>query len=187
MSSERPARMVLVAAVADNGVIARGGGLPWDIPEDAEHYLRTVRHHALLMGRTTYDEIGGPMPDSTTIVLTRDRAWRPGGGVRVAHDIESALELARSSEHGDRPLMVVGGAQVYALALAAGAEAQVLTEVHLSPEGDTFYPAFDRAEWTETRREPHLDAEVPFEFVWLSRGARHGDDAGRPRPSEPIT
>jgi hypothetical protein len=59
--------------------------------------------------------------------------------------------------------------------------------VHLSPEGDTFYPAFDRGEWTETRREPHLDAEVPFEFVWLSRSARHGDDAGRPRPSEPIT
>jgi dihydrofolate reductase len=65
--------------------------------------------------------------------------------------------------------MVLGGAQVYALALAAGAEEQILTQVHLSPEGDTFYPDFDRAEWTETRREPHLDADVPFEFVWLTR------------------
>jgi dihydrofolate reductase len=70
--------------------------------------------------------------------------------------------------------MVLGGAQVYASALAAGAEEQVLTEVHLSPEGDTFYPDFDHAEWTETRREPHLHADVPFEFVWLSRIAPHG-------------
>ena len=73
MTSDRQVRMVLVAAVADNGVIAHGGALPWDIPEDTEHYLRTVRHHAVLLGRTTYDEIGGPMPDCTTIVLTRDR------------------------------------------------------------------------------------------------------------------
>lgn len=189
MRPERPARMVLVAAVADNGVIARGGALPWNIPEDAEHYLRTVRHHAALMGRTTYEEIGGPMPDSTTIVLTRDRAWRPEGGVLVAHDIAGALEEARSSEHGDRPLMVLGGAQVYALALAAGAEEQVLTEVHLSPEGDTFYPDFDRVDWTETRREPHLDAAVPFEFVWLSRTAPTGAPAPHEQdpPPEPLT
>ena len=129
-----------------------------------------MRGHAVLMGRTTYDEIGGPMPDTTTIVLTRDRMWR-GDGVHVAHDIARALEVAAASEHGDRPLMVIGGAQVYALALDAGAEEQVITEVHASPEGDTFYPDIDRAEWTETRREPHLDAPVPYEFVWHTRTA----------------
>jgi dihydrofolate reductase len=112
--------------------------------------------------------MGGPMPDCTTIVLTRDRMWR-GDDVRVAHDLATALEVAAASEHGDRPLMVIGGAQVYALALEAGAEEQVLTEVHVSPEGDTRYPEFDRAGWTETAREPHLDAPVPFEFVWLAR------------------
>jgi dihydrofolate reductase len=160
--------MVLVAAVADNGVIARDGALPWVIPEDSEHYVATVRHHAVLMGRRTYDEMGGPMPDCTNIVLTRDRMWR-GDDVRVAHDIATALEVAAASDHGDKPLMVIGGAQVFALALEAGAEEQVLTEVHLSPEGDTRYPDFDRSEWSETRREPHLDAPVPFEFVWLRR------------------
>lgn len=161
-------RMVLVAAVADNGVIAHDGAVPWDIPEDSEHYVATVRDHAVLMGRTTYDEMGGPMPDCTNIVLTRDRMWR-GDDVRVAHDIASALEVATASEHAGKPLMIIGGAQIYALALEAGAEAQVLTEVHVSPEGDTRYPGFDRSEWTETHREPHLDAPVPFEFVWLER------------------
>ena len=178
MTIHRPVRMVLVAAVADNGVIAHGGALPWNIPEDTEHYLRTVRHHAVLLGRTTYEEIGGPMPDCTTIVLTRDRSWR-GDGVRVAHDVAAALDVARASEHADRPLMVLGGAQVYALALAAGAEEQIVTEVHVSPEGDTFYPDFDRTEWTETRRESHLEADVPFEFVWLKRLAS-GDSEARP-------
>ena len=163
-------RMVLVAAVADNGVIARDGALPWDIPEDSRHYVATTRHHAVLMGRTTYDEMGGPMPDSTNIVLTRDRSWR-AVGVRVAHDLATALEVAGASPHRDRPLMVIGGAQVFALALEAGAGEQVLTEVHLSPLGDTYYPAFDRSEWTETRREPHLEGPVPFEFVWLERRA----------------
>ena len=181
MIIDRPVRMVLVAAVADNGVIAHGGALPWNIPEDTEHYLRTVRHHAVLLGRTTYEEIGGPMPDCTTIVLTRDRSWH-GDGVRVAHDVAAALDVARASEHADRPLMVLGGAQVYALALAAGAEEQIITEVHLSPEGDTFYPDFDRAEWTETRRESHLDTDVPFEFVWLTRLAP-GDSEARPGPA----
>src|SRR4051812_50193636 len=85
MTPARPARMVLVAAVADNRVIASGGALPWDIPEDTEHYLRTVRHHAVLLGRTTYDEIGGAMPGCNTIVPTRGRGGGGAGGGVAPH------------------------------------------------------------------------------------------------------
>ena len=102
------------------------------------------------MGRATYDSIGRPLPGRTTIVLTRDPDWS-ADGVLVAHDLDAALELAEDLP-GD--VMVAGGSQVYAAALPI-ADEQVLTEVHQSPEGDTFYPDFDRNEWTEVRREHH--------------------------------
>ena len=157
-------RLTLVAAVADNGVIGDAGDIPWRIPADFAHFKALTLGHVLVMGRATYDSIGRPLPGRTTIVLTRDPDWH-ADGVLVAGSLDDALDLA-----ADLPgeVFVVGGAGVYAQALER-AQAQVLTEVHLGPPGDTFYPAFDRSAWTETRREPHLDAEVPHEFVWLER------------------
>jgi dihydrofolate reductase len=158
------ARVTLVAAVADNGVIGNDGDIPWRIPEDFAHFKALTLGHVLVMGRATYESIGRPLPGRTTIVLTRDLAWS-ADGVRVARSLDEALDLAAGI---DTEVFVVGGAGVYAQALDR-ADAQVLTEVHLSPEGDTRYPDFDRAQWREARREPHLGDEVPFELVWLER------------------
>ncbi|GGO75295.1 dihydrofolate reductase [Nocardioides deserti] len=156
-------RVVLVAAVADNGVIGAGGDIPWRIPEDFAHFKRTTLGHTLLMGRATYDSIGRPLPGRTTVVLTRDREWSVDG-VLVAHDLDEAFALADGLD-GD--LMVAGGAQVYRDALPH-ADEQVLTEVRRSPDGDTFYPAFDRAAWEETSREVHDG----FDIVRLRRADR---------------
>jgi dihydrofolate reductase len=158
-------RVTLVAAVADNGVIGHEGGIPWRIPADFAHFKALTLGQVLVMGRATYDSIGRPLPGRTTVVLTRDPSWTAAEGVLVARDLDEALELAAGLP-GE--VFVAGGAGVYAQALER-AHAQVLTEVHLSPEGDTHYPDFDRTRWIETRREPHLDAEIPFEFVWLER------------------
>jgi dihydrofolate reductase len=162
--SGTPPRLTLVAAVADNGVIGRDGDIPWRIPADFAHFKALTLGHVLVMGRATYDSIGRPLPGRTTIVLTRDPDWA-ADGVLVAASLDQALVLAAEI---DDEVFVAGGAGVYAHALDR-ADAQVLTEVHLSPDGDTRYPSFDRAQWTETRREAHLDAEVPHEFVWLER------------------
>jgi dihydrofolate reductase len=169
-------RVTLVAAVADNGVIGAAseanpaGDIPWRIPEDFAHFKALTLGHVLVMGRSTYDSIGRPLPGRTTIVLTRDPAWS-AEGVLVADSLDAAL--ARAAEI-DEQVFVVGGAQVYAAALGR-AHAQVLTEVHLSPPGDTFYPVFERDDWAETLREQHLDAEIPYEFVWLERIAQPTD------------
>ncbi len=157
-------RVTLVAAVADNGVIGADGDIPWRIAADFAHFKTLTLGHVLVMGRATYESIGRPLPGRTTVVLTRDPGWT-ADGVLVAPDLATALRLAGEI---DEQVFVVGGASVYAEALAV-ADAQVLTEVHLSPEGDTRYPAFDHQEWVERRREPHLDAEVPYEFVWYAR------------------
>jgi dihydrofolate reductase len=164
MTRPHRAKLVLVAAVADNGVIGLAGDIPWKISEDLRHFRAVTRDNSVLMGRRTYESIGHPLPYRTNIVLTRDPEWS-AEGVFVAHDVDEAVALA---DDFDGDLMVIGGAEVYALTVDR-ADAQILTEVHLSPEGDTHYPAFDRSAWTETKREPHLDAETPFEFVWLER------------------
>jgi dihydrofolate reductase len=137
--------VTLIAAVARNGVIGADGGIPWHLPEDFAHFKATTLGHTLLMGRATYDSIGRPLPGRTTIVLTRDPDWR-AEGVLVADSIEEALAMAE----GD--VFVAGGAAVYAAALPY-ADEQLLSEVDLEPEGDTFYPAYDRAEWREVSRE----------------------------------
>jgi dihydrofolate reductase len=148
MSTPGGKRVVLVAAVAENGVIGNGPDIPWRIPGEQAEFKRLTVGHTLLMGRTTYESIGRPLPGRTTVVLTRDPAWH-ADGVLVAHDLDHALRLAEDLP-GD--VVVAGGAEVYAAAMEH-ADEQVLTEVHLDPEGDVLYPSFETAEWTEAGRE----------------------------------
>jgi len=155
-------KVVLVAAVADNGVIGRDGDIPWKISEDLKHFRATTTGHTVLMGRSTYDSIGHPLPYRTNVVLTRNPDWA-ADGVFVAHSVKDGIELAQDFE-GD--VMVIGGGQVYVDALPF-ADVQVITEVHMSPEGDTFYPDWDRSGWTETRRDPRDG----YDFVWWERVA----------------
>src|ERR687889_285271 len=162
--------VVLVAAVAANGVIGDRGTIPWRIPGEQARFKAVTLGHTLVMGRATYDSIGRPLPGRTTIVLTRDPAWG-ADGVLVAASLSDALRLADRLP-GD--VMVAGGEQVYAEALPV-ADAQLLTKVHLSPDGDTHYPEFDPTEWEETGRERH----GTYDVVRLSRvrpGRRPGSD-----------
>lgn len=153
-------RVILVAAVARNRVIGNGPEIPWSLPGEQAEFKKLTMGHTLVMGRTTYESIGRPLPGRTTIVLTRDRGWS-ADGVLVAHDLMHALARAATTE-GE--VVVAGGAQVYAEALPLAGE-QIITEVPLEPEGDAFYPAFDERDWVETDRE-HFDG---FERVWYSR------------------
>jgi dihydrofolate reductase len=158
-------RVVLVAAVAENGVIGNGPDIPWRIPGEQAEFKALTMGHTLVMGRTTFESIGRPLPGRTTIVLTRDPAWSVDG-VLVANTIEEALAMAAALP-GD--VMVAGGAQVYAAALPY-ADRQVITRVRLHPEGDVHYPAYAPEEWTETRREPG----EAYDRVFLSRRPPNG-------------
>ena len=166
MPSERGTaqRVVLVVAVADNGVIGVDGDLPWRLPPDMAHFRRTTLGHVVVMGRKTFESMRRPLVDRTNVVVTRQADWS-ADGVLTAGSLDEALTLA-SSYDGD--VMVIGGGEIYAQALDL-ADAVVLTEVHLSPEGDAHFPALDPAVWHETAREPHEHEGVAFDFVWLDR------------------
>lgn len=153
--------VTMVAAVADNGVIGRAGDIPWHLPEDFAHFKATTVGHTLILGRTTHEGIGKPLPDRTTIVLTRNAGWQ-AEGVLVAADIAAALALA-DEQPGE--VMIGGGGAVYDAAMPY-ADVQILSEVHQRPEGDTYYPQFDHDEaWVERIRE----AREGFDIVWWDR------------------
>lgn len=155
-----PRKVVLVAAVARNGVIGNGPDIPWKVPGEQAAFKHLTMGHTLVMGRTTYESIGRPLPGRTTIVLTRDRGWSTEG-VLVAHSLDDALlQATRLPGH----VVVAGGASVYAAALPLATE-QVLSEIPLEPEGDVHYPDFDRRAWVETRRD-QLDG---YDRSWLRR------------------
>ena len=160
----RQKRVVMVAAVADNGVIGLGGEIPWRIPEDLKHFREVTRDHTVVMGRVTYEGIGHPLPFRTNVVITRQPGWS-AEGVLVAPSLEVALDVADGihSETG-ADVVIGGGTQIYDAAMPLATH-QILTEVHQSPDGDTHYPQFDRADWEETRREDRDG----FSWVWLQR------------------
>jgi dihydrofolate reductase len=159
-------RVILVAAVARNGVIGNGPDIPWKVPGEQRVFKELTLGHALVMGRTTYESIGRPLPGRTTIVLTRDRAWTPGHPeVLVAHSLLGALGRAASLPDGE--VVVAGGAQVYDDALGLASEL-VISEIPLEPEGDVHFPRIDPSVWEVTDRERFEG----FERVWYGRVER---------------
>ncbi|MCJ2136527.1 dihydrofolate reductase [Methylobacterium sp. J-026] len=140
--------VALVAAIARNGVIGRDNGLAWHLSSDLKRFKALTLGKPMLMGRRTWDSIGRPLPGRRTLVLTRDRTFR-AEGAEIVHDWDSALAAAAGPE-----LMVVGGAEIYAIALPR-ADRLHLTEVAADPEGDVRFPDFDRARFRETFREQH--------------------------------
>jgi dihydrofolate reductase len=156
-------RISFVVAFDRNRVIGKDGGLPWRLPDDMRHVRKLTVGKPLIMGRRTYDSIGRPLPDRTSIVLTRDTAFHPEG-VLVARTPDEALALA-----GDAPEVIVfGGAGVFADFLAS-ADRIYLTEVDAEVAGDTYFPPLDSAQWRETERETHpADPRHPYAFDWVT-------------------
>lgn len=143
--------VALVVAVGANGVIGRDGGLPWGRTGDLPHFKALTMGHVLVMGRRTYESIGHPLPGRTSVVVTRQPDWTAPDGVFVYPDVEAALDKAAEI---DPEVFVVGGAQVYESTLPF-ADRLVVTHVDQSPEGDTYFPEVDCAQWNEVRREAY--------------------------------
>ena len=156
--------IVLVVARAENGVIGRGGTLPWHIPADLRHFRQVTTGTPMIMGRKTFASLPKLLPGRRHIVLTRDAKWS-AQGAEVAFSVDEALALAAS----DR-ISVIGGAEIFDLFMPH-ATAIELTVVHAVIAGDTFMPAPDPALWREVSREHHPgeDGRPAFSFVRLER------------------
>jgi dihydrofolate reductase len=149
-------KISLIAAVAENGIIGNGNRLPWRIQGDMMFFKQITLAKPIIMGRKTFDSLGGrPLKDRLNIVVTRNTDYKAEGAI-VTTTVEKAFDIGRkiAAETGKDEVMVIGGAEIYRLALPM-ADRLYLTEIHMQPEGDTKFPDFDRSEWVETKRDFH--------------------------------
>ena len=151
----------IIVAIAKNGTIGDKNSLLWHIKEDMRFFRTTTSGHAVIMGRKTFESLGSrPLPKRTNIVITRgDREFK---GALTAHSIEEAVRLAGNDEE----IFIIGGAQIYAEALAV-ADRMYITHVDREYDGDTSFPNVDFSKWqlvSVERHERGEEYEYPFEF-----------------------
>lgn len=146
------ARLSIVVAVAENGVIGREGDLPWRLSADLRRFKRITMGHHLLMGRKTYDSIGRLLPGRTTAIMTRSSDYRVEGAL-VGNSLDELL-----AKIDDSDVFVVGGAEIYEATLPQATRLH-FTRVHATMDGDVFFPEIDWNEWTEVESETYAADE----------------------------
>ena len=155
--------IVIVAAVAKNGVIGRDNALPWQLPEDMRHFRALTTGHAVLMGRKTWESLPPkfrPLPNRRNFVLTRDASY-VAPGATVVHSLDDALKVGA----GETALFAIGGAELYRRLLPQ-AQRMELTEIDAEFAGDVRFPDFDRAQWREVgRRAARSASGLDYAFV----------------------
>lgn len=168
--------IVLVIAVADNGVIGAGGTIPWRLKTDQQRFRMMTMRKPIVMGRKTFVSLRRPLSGRTNIVVTRDADFRAAGAI-----VTTSFADARAVAMGDalrRPaneIAVIGGAEIYAQWIDC-ADRLEITEVHARPEGDTYFSAIDAAGWEEVARVRNLagpDDSADFSYVTYRRRKSH--------------
>ncbi len=168
--------IVLIVAVADNGVIGAGGAIPWRLKTDLQRLKTMTMGKPVVMGRKTFISLRRPLPGRTNIVLTRDPDFRAAGAV-----VTTSFTEARAVATGDAlrrfvtEIAVIGGAEIYAQFMGCADRLEV-TEVHARPEGDTCFAAIDPAIWEEVARVRNSagpDDSADFSFVTYRRRGAH--------------
>ncbi|MFZ1810872.1 MAG: dihydrofolate reductase, partial [Candidatus Nitrotoga sp.] len=142
-SDERGGKLAIIVAMARNRTIGINNTLPWRISADLKRFKSLTMGHHLIMGRKTFDSIGKPLPGRTTVVVTRNDALKIEGCI-MAHSLEEAITACA----GDDEIFIVGGAELYALAMPL-VDTIYLTEIRQDVAGDTHFPEFDKKLWQE--------------------------------------
>lgn len=158
--------LTLLVAAAENNVIGVGNQLPWHLPADLRRFKQITLGHPMVMGRKTFESIGRPLPERTSIVVTRQASWPAPAGVVVCHSVPEAVAAAQAL---DEQVFVVGGAEIYQQSLPL-ADRVLLTRVHVTLPGDAYFPDLPATQWQEVSREDFPADErhaYPYSFLDL--------------------
>ncbi len=147
-------KLTLVAAVAKNGVIGSKNDLPWYLPEDLKHFKNVTTGKTVLMGRKTYESIINrlkkPLPNRTSVVISRNIGFAVPDGIQVFPNLESALEVLKNTDE----VMVIGGAQIFEQTISH-ADKLILTEIDKEYEGDIYFPVVNKTVWKKISEDKH--------------------------------
>lgn len=157
----------LIAALTQNKVIGKNNDLPWHLPDDMKYFMKTTTGHHVIMGRKNYESLPEkfqPLPNRVNIVVTHQKNYK-AENCTVVHSIEEGIQIARTANQQE--LFIIGGAEIYTQGFLQ-ADRLYLTEIQGTLEGDTYFPEFNKADWKEISRTPHLADErhaFAFDFV----------------------
>ena len=154
----------IIVAVSENGIIGNDNQLLWRLPDDLKRFKQLTLGHPMIMGRKTFESIGKPLPGRTSIVITRQKNYKPDGVV-IADSLENALHLAKTLENSEA--FIIGGGEIYRQAQEI-ADKLYVTEVHTTIDGDTSFEILDPVAWKESERIVHEADErhkFKYEFV----------------------
>jgi dihydrofolate reductase len=156
-----------IFAMSENRVIGKDNQLPWHLPADLKFFKATTLHHPILMGRKTFESIGKPLPQRTSIIITRQQGYQAEGAL-VVNSLEEAI---KAGQELNPDIFIIGGAEILREALPL-IDTMYLTRIHAPFEGDVLYPDCNEKEWIETWREDHQPDEknkYAFSFLKLER------------------
>jgi len=163
------ARVAMIVAVAQNGVIGRDNQLPWRLPGDLSRFKQITMGKPVIMGRATFDSIGKPLPGRDNIIVSRDINLKIEGAAVVSSPT-AALDIARivAVEKKLDEVIVMGGGQIYS-ALLPQADRLYLTQVLADVDGDAYFPQFDSNEWVEIANEQvAASGDNPYSFCYVT-------------------
>jgi dihydrofolate reductase len=157
--------ITIIAAIAKNNALGKDNDLIWYLPADLKRFKKVTTGHYILMGRNTFESIGKPLPNRTTIIITRNKNYFKEGCL-IAGSLEEAIELAKE----EAQLFIIGGAQIYKEIIAKNLADQLdITLVHSEFEADVFFPEIDAKIWEEAAREDFkADEKNDYDYSFIS-------------------
>ena len=157
--------ITIIAAIAKNNALGKDNDLIWHLPADLKRFKKVTSGHHILMGRNTFESIGKPLPNRTTIIITRNKEYFKDGCL-IANSIEEAIEMVENKDE----IFIIGGAQIYKETIEKNlADRLDITLVHHEFEADVFFPEIDLTIWEEAAREDFTaDEKNKFDFSFVS-------------------
>ncbi|MEH6407163.1 MAG: dihydrofolate reductase [Leeuwenhoekiella sp.] len=158
-----PPRITIIAAAAENNALGKDNDLVWHLPDDFKRFKQLTTGHHIIMGRKTFESFPKLLPNRTHIIITRQKDYHPKGAI-VVNSLEDALALSKDDDNA----YIIGGGEIYALALKKATHIE-LTRVHAKFEADTFFPEINENDWKLLKEEFYTkDSRHNYDFTYLT-------------------
>ena len=170
--------ITIIAAIAKNNALGKNNDLIWHLPADLQRFKKVTSGHYIVMGRNTFESIGKPLPNRTSVIITRNDNYFKDGCL-IANSIEQAIKLV-----GKNDAFIIGGAQIYKQALEKNIVDKLdITLIHQNFEADVFFPKIDFTIWEEVSREDFkADKKNKYDYSFINYQKKSSNSI-RPKPT----